>query len=287
MAKGQEGSEAQEPKLSNEDEELIGKFKAISIERILREFEAKRRDEIGSSSLYVRDAFDRKWKALTGKPYFQAITTVKQVFSPTDGRNDLQRGDPKSMNYREDLRFSKVSWQKIRRRIGKKLTDLYLIDGTVKDTGTVRPIYRNLALDQLYRIFGDKLAAEIVADSKKEDRGEKDVDIDLSIEAFWEVQFAPQKDQYDTKDVRLTVEDVCLRFLRMIPVIVNGYHLENADHATKDIYTHEPNKGRQVVGKVQKYPYTVLRKASMEEFLAQKEAGNAQQREAERREEEA
>jgi len=281
MAKGQEGSEAQEPNA------LVKDFSEIVMERGIREWEVKHRDDIANESLIVRDTFDKKWKSLTGKPYFQAITTVKQVFSPVDGRNDLERGDPRSMNYREALKFSKVLWHKIRRRVGKKLTDLYLIDGIVKDTGTSRPIYRNLAIDQLYLIFGDKLASEIIAASKKEDRGEKEIDIDLSIEAFWEIQFAPQKDQYDTKDVRLTVEDVCLRFLRMIPVIVNGYHLENADHATKDIYSHDPEKGRQIVGKVQKYPYTVLRKASMEEFLAQKESGNAQQREAERRQEEA
>ncbi len=282
---GQEAQEAQEP----EDKKFIGEFRNISTENMLRQYEAKGKNrdrlEFGVSSVPVFMAFNAKWRELTGKPYYGAINSVPQVFSPFDGKSDTRRSDPKAMNYREALRFNKIIWQKIRQKIGKRMRDSYQIDGIVAETDKLRSIFGRLSVERLYEVFGGKYAGKIIEGAKKEKRGEIEVDIDVDVEAYWRVQFAPQKDQNDTLDVRLKVEGVCLRPLRMIPVILPGFFLENADHTTKDIYTHEPGEGRKSIGKEQKYPYTVFEKVTQEEHLTFLAAGNKEQREFEQKKE--
>jgi len=284
MSKGQD-QEGQEPK--GTDNKFIDEFDGISNEADLRSYEIKNRERLDESSLFVRDAFDKRWKALTGKPYIAVITTIPQVMAPFDGQNDTRRSNPKSVNYREPILFKTIYWQKIRRKIGKKMKDLFIIDGLVAKTGTKRPVFNNMSVERLHLVFGEKIAPKIIADAKKEDRGEIDANIEIDVEAYWEVSFAPQKDQYDTPDVRIFNEGVCLRLKRMTENILPGFYLENADNTTKPVYSHEPGKGRQKVGSVQKYPYTVLRQATMEEYLASLEAGNKKQREFERKQEDA
>lgn len=286
MPKDQEDQETQESKINAEDKQFVDEFKRIATESILRQYENKNRKRLEEPSVPVFMAFNSKWKELTGKPYYQAVTIVPQVYSPLDGKNDTRRSDPRAMNYREPLRFNKIIWQKIMQKIGKKMKAHYQIDGIITETDTKRSIFGRLSVERLYEVFGGKNAGKIIDDAKKEKRGEVKFDIDIDVEAYWRVQFAPQKDQNDTLDVRLKVEGVCLRPLRMIPVIIPGFFLENADHTTKDIFTHEPGKGRKVVGKVQKYPYTVFEKVTQEEYLIDLAAGNKEQREAERKGEE-
>lgn len=286
MPKGQEGQEAQEPQTSAKDKDFISEFRSISTESILLQYEGKNRDRLEEPPYAVYRAFNAKWKELTGKRYHQTVTTVPQVFSPFDGKNDTRRSDPRAMNYREPLRFNKIIWQKIRQKIGKRMRDSYQIDGIVTDTDKLRSIFGRLSVERLYEVFGNKNAGEIIDGAKKEKRGELQVDIDVDVEAYWRVQFAPQKDQNDTLDVRLKVDDVCLRPLRMIPVIIPGFHLEDADHTTKDIFTHEPGEGRKSIGKEQKYPYTVFEKVTQEAYLIDLAKGNKEQRESERKKEE-
>ena len=284
MSKGPEGQEAQEP--TKQDSEFIAIINKVEKESDIRQLEGKNRDFLEFPSRYVRTAFDAKWKELTGSPYWQRITTVPVVMAPYDGRNDTRRSDPKSMNYRQLMPFEKIYWQKIKRKVGKKIKDFFVIEGVPKDADKKRLIFGSLSVERLYDVFGDQIASKIMSQSKKDVRGYLPVAIDIDVEGYWEVQFAPQKDQNDTKDVRLTVEGICLRALRMVPVMIPGFYLENADNTTKDIHSHEAGKGRMVTGKVQKYPYTVLRQVSMEEYLAFKKEGDKIQREAERREEE-
>ena len=267
------------------DEKFIDEFKRIGTEAVIRGYEVKNRSRLSEASLIVLSEFDKLWKKFTGVRYLQTVTTAPRPVSPSTGFNDTQRGDPKSMQYRQTIRFKEINWTKIRRRIGKKLADLFIIEGTPVE-GKKRPIFNNLSIEQLYNILGDKAAKAIIAAGKKEAVGSIPVDIDLPVEGYWEVQFAPQKDQNDTKDVRLCVDNLLLRFQRMVPVVVNGFHLEDADNAMRDVIKHDGPEGRKVVAKVQKYPYTVLRPASYEEFYSKLDAGNASQRQFEKDKEE-
>ena len=196
MSKGQEDQEAQEPKW----EVFVDKFNSLGMESLLRSFEIKEREKIGNSPLNVRDSFDKKWRELTGKPYYQAITTVQQVMAPFDGRNDTRRSDPRSLNYREPITFTKLFWQKIRRKRGKKMHDFFIIEG-LTEAGARRPLFGGISVERLFMVFGDNIASMIVADAKKEGRGELKENIEIPVEGYWEVQFAPQKDTNDEKDV--------------------------------------------------------------------------------------
>lgn len=267
------------------DDKFIDEFRRVGTEAIIRGYEVKNRKRLADASLVVLSEFDKLWKKFTGKRYIQTVTTVPSAVPPTDGFNDTQRGDPKSMKYRQPIHFNELSWTKIRRRIGKKLADLFIIEGTPID-GVKRPIFKNMSIEQLYNILGDKTAKAIIAAGKKDMTGDMPVDIELPVEGYWEVQFAPQKDQNDTKDVRLCVDNLLLRFQRMVPVVVNGFHLEDADNAMRDVIKHDGPEGRKVVARVQKYPYTVLRPSSYEVFHSKLNSGNAAQRQFEKEKEE-
>jgi len=274
-----------------EDAAFIDEFRRMGARAALEGYEVKHRARLAKASIMVLSEFDRVWNKITGNRYIQPITSVQVVAPPSNGLNDTRRGDPKGNNYRETLPFVQLEWTKIRRKLGRKndkrWIDFFIIEGTPKH-GKKRLLYNNLAVSQLYILLGDKIAKQIIDTAKKEKSGVIDVNVDLSVEGYWEVQFAPQRDQNDTPDVRLSVDNLLLRFQRMIPVIVNGFHLENADNAMRDIIKHEGGtgkfpEGRKVVGKVQKYPYTTLRKSSYEEFMDRLEAGNNAQREHEKR----
>lgn len=286
MTEGQEPVKGQEPVLDSVDAKFIDEFKRMAQEHILRAYETKHTQKIINASLIVRDAFDKKWKEITGQPYFQAITTMKPSLAAFDRRNDVSVSNPQALGYQEVVDFKSITWHLFKRKIGKKMRDNYTIDG-ISTIGTFRPIARNLSVEQLYNVLGDDMASKIRMSAKNKDTDTLDgLNAPIAVEGFWQVRFAPQKDQNDTIDVRPCVNGLVLRMLRMRDVIVPGYFLADCDQGTRPIYTHEPGKGRQKIGSIQKYPYTVMRKSSLEEYLEEKKKGDAEQREFERKQEE-
>jgi hypothetical protein len=266
---------------TKDSKEFIEKFKRISSEKILREFEAKNREEIAKSSFEVKDAFDQVWIKVTGNSYYQPTTTV--VPQPAyGGVNNTERSDPRSRQYRAIITFDKIYWLKLRnRKIGKIPTLLYVIDG--ETNGDKRPIYQNLTIERVRDLLGEKISREIQKAEDEIDSGEITGEFDLSVEGYWEVQFSPASSQTDPRDVKLMWEGQSLVIQRMKPVVLPGFYIEVADNATKDNYIQTPEQGRKMIGVIQQYPYTVLREASREEYLMQKSAGDAAMRDRIRR----
>jgi len=253
------------------DEKLIDEFKRIAAEGILRDYEKKNRDRINEASFITKDAFDKQWVKVTGNSYYQPVTTV-QPPQATFGKNNTERSDPRSRKYQASVVFSRIEWNKVKRKIGKKFKDLYVLDGDVKETGQQRPIYQNLDIDRLKYVVGPENAEKIV--SMKVDHGEIKGVFDLKVEGYWEVNFSPAKSENDPIDVRLIWEGQCLIIKRMLPVVLPGFYLEVADNATRDHFIQTPQQGRKKIGVIQEYPYTVFREASRDEFLAQKASGD-------------
>jgi len=253
------------------DEKLIDEFKRIAAEGILRDYEKKNRDRINEASFITKDAFDKQWVKVTGNSYYQPVTTV-QPPQATFGKNNTERSDPRSRKYQANVVFSRIEWNKVKRKIGKKFKDLYVLDGDVKETGQQRPIYQNLDIDRLKYVVGPESAEKIV--SMKVDHGEIKGVFDLKVEGYWEVNFSPAKSENDPIDVRLIWEGQCLIIKRMVPVVLPGFYLEVADNATRDHFIQTPQQGRKKIGVIQEYPYTVFREASRDEFLAQKASGD-------------
>jgi len=256
-----------------QEKDFINEFIRMSSEGILRDYEKKHRDRINEASLIVKDAFDKQWKKVTGNSYYQPVTTV-QPPTAMFGKNNTQRSDPRSRQYRANVVFSVIQWQKLRRKISKKFRNLYNLKGITAETETVRPIFQNLFADRLREILGNKDADKIIAAGKDIDHGEIKGSFDLKVEGFWEVVFAPAKSENDPVDVRLMWEGQCLIIKRMEEIVLPGFYLEVADHATRDHFIQNPQDGRKKIGVIQEYPYTVLREASMEEYLAQKASGD-------------
>ena len=267
-----------------QEDKLTDEFKRISSEGILRDYEKKNRERISDASLIVKDAFDKKWKQLTGNNYYQPVTTVQPPIAAF-GKNNTQRSDPRSRKYLSMVRFSKIMWSKTRRKIGKRFQDMFTLDGIVAETEAQRPIFQNLFFDRLKEILGAENAKKIVDLSKDKNDGELSGEFDLNVEGYWEVQFSPAKSENDPIDVALLWEGQCLIIKRMEPVVLPGFYIEVADNATRDHYTQTPESGRKRIGVIQEYPYTVLREASREEYLAQKTSGDAVMRERLRKDE--
>jgi len=253
---------------SQDEEKFMNEFARISQEGILREYEKKNRDRIVSASLIVKDAFDKRWKKVTGNSYFQPVTTIAVPHPYKFGRDE--RIDPKGKHYRTRVNFSRIQWQKIRRKFGKKWVDLYILHGEEAENKTFRPIFQNLAENRLREVLGDEHAQKILS-LKSETNGELEGNFDISVEGYWMVIFAPQKDQNDTKDVRLLWEGQCLMIERMKEVIVPGFYLEVADNSLRDVF----GEDRKKIGVIQENPYTPLREATREEFLTKKAHGDA------------
>ena len=130
MSKEPEGTNPKEP-----DDAFIGEFYKIATENILKQYEAKNRERISSASLMVRDAFDKQWEKVTGKRYYQPVTTAPKVQAFTSGQNNVEFSDPRSRTYRAKVSFTNISWQKLpRRKIGKKFKDLYNLKGVESAT---------------------------------------------------------------------------------------------------------------------------------------------------------
>lgn len=279
--KGQEGKSTQE-----QEDKFIDEFKRISQELILRGYEAKNREKILSSSFLVRDTFDKKWAEVIGSAYFQPVTTVP-VEVPMYGKNVARRFNPASTQYKTEITFTEVTWQKTKKKISKRYQDFFNLTGIDAVTKLPRPIFQNLSYDRLVNVLGENLAIKVTKEAKTETTGNIKGPLDIWVEGFWEVQFAPMKDPNDPRDVRLTWENQCLIIKRMVPVILPGFYLENADHATRDTYEQSPEKGRVKVGTIQEFPYTVMREASMEEYVEMKSSGDRIMREKRQKVEEA
>lgn len=249
-------------------QELQGVFLKISDERELREWEQKNRNKILESAFEIQRAFDEHWLDITGDRYFQPVTMAP----PSMPGAKLARSDPKSRSYRANVEFSRIMWVKIRRKFGKRFKDLFILQGEAD--GKVRPIFQNLTEDRLRSILEDATTDKILKAAKKDDRGEIEGEFNLLVEGYWEVIFAPMKGESDTIDVELTWEGQCLLIKRQMAIVLPGFYIEQNDNATKDHYTQTPEQGRKKIGTIQQYSCTVLREATMEEYLAQKESGD-------------
>ena len=261
----------------DQDKNFMNEFSRNKTEAILREYEKKHRGRIGEASFAVKDAFDRHWKEVTGNSYFQPVTTI-QPPQATFGRNNTERSDPRSRKYMARVSFDTIYWQRIKRKIGKKFKDLYVIDGTVSGTDETRPIYQNLTVDRLRDVLGQNDSEKIMAD-KSNDHGKITGSFNLLCEGYWEVMFMLARSENDTIDVRLMWEGQCLLIKRMTAVVLPGFYIEVADNATRDQFTQTPQQGRKKIGVLQEYPYTTLREATRDEFLRQKASGDAIMRE--------
>jgi len=266
----------------DENQEFIDKFKRISQESILREYEKKNREEISESSLIVRDAFDQVWKKITGNSYYQPTPTI-QAPTAMHGKNNTERSDPRSRKYRALVTFEKIEWVKIRRKMAKKFREFFILKGDVK--GVTRPIYQNLDADRLLEVVGETATKAIIKAGKTNTEGELKGPFDILVEGYWEVVFAPQKGQNDTVDAELTWEGQCLIIKRQTDVVLPGFYLEIADNAIKALYDQTPEQGRKKSGYSQEYPYTVIREASRDEYITLKSAGDAIMSDKRRREE--
>jgi len=255
-----------------QDDSLINAFKRISAEGILRDYEKKNRDKINDSSLIVKDAFDKQWRKVTGNSYYQPVTTVQPPIA-TLGKNNTERSDPRSRKYMANVLFGQINWSKVKRKMGKKFKELYILEGEIKGTDTARPIFQNLDIDRLKTVVGAE-ADKIILEAKTIDHGEIKGSFNLQVEGYWEVMFSPAKSENDPIDVRLMWEGQCLIIKRMLPVVLPGFYLEVADNATRDHFIQTPEAGRKKIGVIQEYPYTVLREAGRDEFLTQKAAGD-------------
>ena len=255
-----------------QDDSLINAFKRISAEGILRDYEKKNRDKINDSSLIVKDAFDKQWRKVTGNSYYQPVTTVQPPIA-TLGKNNTERSDPRSRKYMANVLFGQINWSKVKRKMGKKFKELYILEGEIKGTDTVRPIFQNLDIDRLKTVVGAD-ADKIILAAKATDHGEIKGSFNLQVEGYWEVMFSPAKSENEPIDVRLMWEGQCLIIKRMLPVVLPGFYLEVADNATRDHFIQTPEAGRKKIGVIQEYPYTVLREAGRDEFLTQKAAGD-------------
>lgn len=279
MGKSQEGNEPQE--------QLEKEFSRISQESILRAWEEKNRERISEAPFSTKDSFDKLWKKVIGRSYYQPVT--EQPAMPSmNGQNNTQRSDPRGCKYRENITFSTILWQKLpRRKIGKRYRDLFTIKGIVQDNGSERPVYQNLTTERISELLSVEVKDKLMKASKTIDHGEVKGPFSIDVEGYWEVIFSPQSGPNDPKDVRLHWEGQCLVIQRMKNVVLPGFYIEVADNALRDHYTQTPEDGRKKVGTIQEYPYTTLRRATREEYLIQKEAGNKIQRAALRREENA
>lgn len=258
----------------DQDKDFINEFIRNVNESVLREYEKKNRGRIAEASFTVKDAFDKQWLRVTGNSYYQPVTTVHPAL-PAFGKNNTERSDPRSRKYMARVQFDTVYWQKSRRKMGKKVKDLYTLEGKVSGTDSIRPIYQNLTVDRLKEVIGPDHTEKIVSGDKAKDHGEVTGDFNILVEGYWEVQFSPAKSENDPIDVRLMWEGQCLIIKRMVPVVLPGFYIEVADNATRDHYTQTPEQGRKKIGVIQEYPYTTYREASRDEYLAQKAAGDS------------
>jgi len=262
------------------EEDFLSKIKHIATESVLRQFEMKYRNYIlNIATPIAKFSFDDIWKEVTGKPYFQPITTVPKLVSrPTSPGKE--RTDPMSMKYLMPERFTKIIWKKSLKRIGPKVQDVFTISGIVEGVGKERPLYSTIRTKRLKYIFPDD-AEKIIKKSKTSDEGYVEYldGLELLVQGFWEIQIMPKSAAHQQKDVRIPVDGMHLVLERDKPIILPGFHIEAMDNARRAEYSQEPiagnpESGRKLVAWVQENQYHVLRQATYWEYLEKKEAGD-------------
>lgn len=92
-------------------------------------------------------------------------------------------------------------------------------------------------------------------------------------EEYWLVQFSAKASVNDTDDVQLAVQGETLVIQREKSVVLPYRFLDCANHARYPHFRQLPNKPRKIVAWIQTYPYQKVRKATKEEFEAQKRDG--------------
>lgn len=288
MATQQEGQKALEA-LEPKDRSFAKEFLSIESKDALSLYERANQPRILDSSVFVRDVFDKHWRTVTGDPYFSPITTrMMPQFPAPSGLH------PKSTKYRVNRIFKSIRWTKtvneipIKSGLTRKIIsfDIY---GTMPD-GKELAIERNIDTNAMGGFMPLDIVQEISKEGKKATVMEGVVTpahpVQIAIVGYWEVLFSPQGSKDDPEDVTLTWNGQCLQIKRNERVVLPGYYLEIADNATYPKYIQTPEQSRKIVAYVQFFPYTVMREATEEEYLAQKREGDRLTREARRREEE-
>lgn len=167
----------------------VQEFQSMTKEASIRSYEKSNRDRIIEATPEVKERFDRIWKKITGKPYWQPVTTPALVVA---GPGD-ERIDPKGCGYK----------------------------------------------------------------------------------GFWQVVFSPKGREDEPNDVTLSVNGQCLQIKRSENIILPGPFLECADNGLYPVYKQLPGVDRKIVSMIKHFPYSVLRKATKEEYEQQLRAGNA------------
>jgi hypothetical protein len=271
--------------LEPQDQNLIKEFTGIVKRDALELYERAHQKQIMEASIYVRDAFDKHWKSVTGNFYFSPITLRAKSDGPEPGTLH-----PKSIKYRVRRTFSKIRWKKnlneIPIRSGETRKIISFDTFGTMENGVEVAIERNVEPNALIAIVGETLTQQIVKAGKTNFDGtiELSPPQDITIIGYWEVIFSPKSAEQDPEDVTLTHNGNCLQIKRNEKVVLPGYYLEIADNGTYPRYIQTPEQSRKVVGWVQFFPYTVLREASESEYLKQKKEGDRLTAEARRRE---
>jgi len=86
------------------------------------------------------------------------------------------------------------------------------------------------------------------------------------VETYKQVVFSGRQSVTEPVDVGLAVNGELLLILREKPIIVPSRYLEAAEHATYPKFTQEPGKPRKTIGNVMRFPFTVIRDATKEEY---------------------
>jgi len=280
----QKAYEALEPK----DQKFIKEFIGIDRQDALALYERSNQPKILDSSVFVRDAFDKHWRSITGDPYFSPITTRAIQGPAASGMH------PKSTKYRVNRTFKSIRWTKTVNEIpakqgGVRKVVVFDVFGTMEN-GKEVAIERNVDTNQMIGIMPTEIIATISSEGKKPTVMDGVITpthpVNISITGYWEVIFSPQGNKDDPEDVTLTWNGHCLQIKRNERVVLPGYYLEIADNATYPKYIQTPEQSRKIAAYVQFFPYTVLREASEDEYLMQKREGDRLTKEARRREEE-
>lgn len=275
--------------LEQKDKTLIKEFVGIDNKEALSLYERANQARILEGSVWVKDWFDRHWRAITGDPYFSPITTRMAMQGPAPSTLH-----PKSTKYRVNRVFKSIRWTKTVHEIPVKQGQIrkivsFDIFGTM-DSGKEIAIERNVDTNVMAGFMPPEIVQEIAKEGKKATVMEGVITpihpVQIAIIGYWEVLFSPQGSKDDPEDVTLTWNGQCLQIKRNERVVLPGYYLEIADNATYPKYIQTPEQSRKIVAYVQFFPYTVMREASEEEYLAQKKEGDRLTKEARRKEEE-
>lgn len=92
-------------------------------------------------------------------------------------------------------------------------------------------------------------------------------------EEVWIVRFHEKSHPNDTNDVVLSVNGDMHQQQRGVEGPCPDRFLEVADRAVYPHYKQEPGKQRKIAAHIHRYPYTKIRKSSMDEYRALRAAG--------------